>query len=357
MQGGSADHDRDTDEPDRDATVVVTGRAEPAVTPVPTRSAALQAAIERLSLQGAIFLRAEYREPWAYESLSGPVTANLLRPGTDRVILFHVVASGRCWVSVADGPRHWAGAGDVIVLPYGDQHRMGGVGDAGLVSLETFLDTPPWTQMPVLRHGANGSLTDVVCGYLHSRDPLFDPDLRVFPPAFVVRPPVGTAADWVRANVAFALQQTSAAPSRPGAATTRLPELLLVEILRLHLATAPAVESGWANALHDPVLSPAIASLHRAPEYKWTVAELAKSASVSRSMLDARFRQVLGRSPIRYLTEWRMHLAQDLLATTDLGIVSVARRVGYDAEEAFSRAFKRAHGAPPSAWRAEHSRR
>jgi transcriptional regulator GlxA family with amidase domain len=71
-------------------------------------------------------------------------------------------------------------------------------------------------------------------------------------------------------------------------------------------------------------------------------------------VLDARFRAVLGRSPIRYLTEWRMHLAQDLLATTDLGVGVVARRVGYDAEEAFSRAFKRAHGEPPSAWRATH---
>src|SRR4051794_29023425 len=100
MQGGSADHDRDTDEPDRDTTVV----AEP-------RSEAMAAAIERLRLQGAVFLRAEYREPWAYESLAGPVTANLLRPGTDRVILFHVVASGRCWVTVEDGPRHWASAG------------------------------------------------------------------------------------------------------------------------------------------------------------------------------------------------------------------------------------------------------
>ncbi len=56
---------------------------------------------------------------------------------------------------------------------------------------------------------------------------------------------------------------------------------------------------------------------------------------------------MLGRSPIRYLTEWRMHVAEDLLASTDLGVAAVARRVGYDAEEAFSRAFKRTHGSSP----------
>ncbi|WP_344420616.1 AraC family transcriptional regulator [Pseudonocardia ailaonensis] len=326
------ENDRDTGEPD------------------PAPSPALAAALERLRLQGAVFLRAEYREPWAYESLPGPVTADLLRPGERRVILFHVIASGRCWVTVGDGERHWASAGDVVVLPYGDQHRMGGTGDAEVVPITTFMDPPPWPQMPVLRLGTGGSLTDVVCGYLHSTDPLFDPELRVFPPAFVVRPPPGPAADWVRANVEFALART--ATGGVPALATRLPEMLLVEILRLHLASAPAVEQGWVAALRDPVIAPAMALLHGAPAHRWTVTELARATAVSRSLLDARFREVLGRSPIRYLTEWRMHLARDLLTTTDLAVVVVARRVGYDAEEAFSRAFKRRHGASPRVWRA-----
>jgi AraC-like DNA-binding protein len=72
-------------------------------------------------------------------------------------------------------------------------------------------------------------------------------------------------------------------------------------------------------------------------------------------VLGARFRDVLGRSPIRYLAQWRMHLAKELLATTDATVVSVARRVGYDSEEAFSRAFKREHGMAPSRWRAARS--
>jgi len=317
------------------------------------RSTALAAAIERLRIQGAVFLRAEYREPWAYESLSGPVTANLLRPGTDRVTLFHVVAAGGCWIQVGDGPKHWAVAGDVIVLPYGDQHRMGGVHEAESVSIATFLQPPPWSTMPVLRHGADGNQTDVVCGYIHSVDPLFDPALRAFPPVFIVRPdPV--AAEWVQANIAFAMNQTGNGPT-PSATATRLPELLLAEVLRLHLADLPATDYQWASALADPRLAPAISLLHGSPERKWTVSDLARAAAVSRSVLDELFRNELGRSPIRYLTEWRMHLAQDLLATTDLSVMSVARRVGYDAEEAFSRAFKRAQGLPPGQWRSANS--
>ena len=103
------------------------------------------------------------------------------------------------------------------------------------------------------------------------------------------------------------------------------------------------------------MLAPALAAMHRQPELKWTVELLARESLVSRSQLDTRFREVLGRSPIRYLTEWRMHVAQDLLATTDLGVVAVAHHVGYESEEAFSRAFKRSRGSAPSVWRASTS--
>lgn len=96
-------------------------------------------------------------------------------------------------------------------------------------------------------------------------------------------------------------------------------------------------------------------AIHAAPERKWTVADLAMEAAVSRSLLDGRFRDVLGLSPIRYVNEWRMRVAQDLLATTEVPVGAIARRVGYDSEEAFSRAFKRAHGRSPSLWRAGRS--
>ncbi|HEY0869971.1 MAG TPA: AraC family transcriptional regulator [Acidothermaceae bacterium] len=347
VANASTDHDRGTGVADR----VTTTGGEASAFEYPDR---LQNPLERVRLKGAIFLRAEYREPWAYESMSGPATANFLQRGSDRVVLFHVVASGTCWVAVDGGEKHWASAGDVIVLPYGDQHQMGGLEVADVVPITAFMPPAPWTQMPVLRHGQDGRQTDLVCGYLHSEDTLFNPAMRALPSVFVVRPPAGAAAQWVHANIAYAMQQTSASPPGQGGIPTRLSELLLIEVLRQHLASAPAVERGWAAALRDPVVAPALALLHRRPQHKWTVAELAQAASVSRSLLDARFRAVLGRSPIRYLTQWRMHVAQNLLATTDLSVLAVARRVGYDAEEAFSRAFKRDIGSSPSVWRTAH---
>jgi hypothetical protein len=74
---------------------LVTG-VEPAQ-PIP-----LRAALEKLRLDGAIFFRAEFTESWSFESPLTEIT-RLLRPGAKRMILFHIVAAGRCWISLADG--------------------------------------------------------------------------------------------------------------------------------------------------------------------------------------------------------------------------------------------------------------
>ena len=324
---------------------------------VPDRDATLSLALSRLRLQGAIFLHGEYTEAWAYESLPPRDAVAVLAPEARRVVLFHVVATGQAWIETDESDRHWAAAGDVIVLPYGHSHRMGGTEPAECVPIADLIDPPPWVRMPVIRHGAGGTATRLVCGYLVSDDPLFDPRLRALPSVFVVRPPEGPARDWVRASIDYAVQQTALVADDRFEAPTPISELLLVEVLKLHLAETPVAEVGWLRALHDPVLAPALAAIHGSPELKWTLLSLAREAGVSVSLLDERFREVLGLAPIRYLAAWRMHVARDLLRSSDLGVSAVARRVGYDAEEAFSRAFKRETGQAPGIWRSNTSTR
>lgn len=311
----------------------------------------LRAALERLRLGGAIFLRAEYTDGWSYESPPAEDLIGLLQPDARQLILFHIVARGGCWIEINGGERHWASEGDVIVLPYADRHCMGGSSAAPSVPIASLLDPPPWDRLPVIRHGDGGPRTDIVCGYLHSVDPLFDPAMQALPPVFVVRPS-SVASQWVRASIDYALEHAAPPASvSDSAVATRLPELLLIEILQQHLSTAPAGDQGWLAALHDPILAPAMSLIHRHPERKWTVSELAGEVAVSRSVLDDRFRRILGRSPIRYLADWRIHLARDLLANTEVTVGAIAARVGYDSQEAFSRAFKRASGSAPSRWR------
>ena len=216
-----------------------------------THEVPLEQALNRLQLDGAIFFRSEFTEAWAYASpAAGGELAQVVRPGADRLIMFHIVASGSCWVAGPDRERHWANEGDVIVLPYGDEYEMGGAASATSVPIFSLLAPPPWTSLPVLRHGDGGERTDVVCGYLHSEDPLFDPRMRAFPPVFVVRPQE-PAMQWVRASIEYALAISSGTVVSD-AASRRLPELLLIEMLRLHLASAPSAEHGWISALARP---------------------------------------------------------------------------------------------------------
>ena len=319
-----------------------------------TTSTVLHDALQQLRLEGAIFFRSELTEPFAFESTPGEL-ADLLHPGAARIILFHIVAQGSCWVAAADGDRHWAKQGDVIVLPYGDEHTIGGENPASCVAINTLLDPLPWDHMPLLRHGGGGARTELVCGYLHSEDPLFDPAMRVFPQAFVVHIPAGATSGWVRASIEYSLEETAPSNASPSLISTRLPELVLIEVLRLHLATAPAADQGGSRRCAIRCWRPRSRCCTARPNGDGRLPSSHRAQPCRARLLDERFRQVLGRSPIRYLTEWRMHLAEELLATTDIGVVALARRVGYDSEEAFSRAFKRARGLSPSHWRAARS--
>ncbi|GIF63758.1 AraC family transcriptional regulator [Asanoa ishikariensis] len=128
--------------------------------------------------------------------------------------------------------------------------------------------------------------------------------------------------------------------------------VMLIQVLRFHLATTAAPASGWLAGLTDPVVGPALRAMHARPADRWSVETLADTAAVSRSTLAARFRALVGKGPLDYLTGWRIELAADRLRRGDGTLASIARDVGYGSESALSVAFKRVTGASPAAYRA-----
>ncbi|MEB3961839.1 AraC family transcriptional regulator [Streptomyces kunmingensis] len=134
----------------------------------------------------------------------------------------------------------------------------------------------------------------------------------------------------------------------------QLATVMFVHILRLHLARDTSSAAGLLTGLRDPVVATALACLHERPERPWTVADLARSCVVSRSTLAARFKELVGQSPIDYLGRWRVELAGRRLRQDDGTIAAVARAVGYGSESAFSTAFKRATGVAPRDYRSRY---
>jgi AraC-like DNA-binding protein len=131
----------------------------------------------------------------------------------------------------------------------------------------------------------------------------------------------------------------------------RLSELMFVQVVRRHLENLPADRSGWLAGLRDPHIGRALTLLHGDVARAWTLPKLGREVGLSRSTLAERFTALVGQPPMQYLAQWRMQVAAGLLANGGSKVAAVAQQVGYDSEAAFSRAFKKATGVPPAAWR------
>jgi transcriptional regulator GlxA family with amidase domain len=191
----------------------------------------------------------------------------------------------------------------------------------------------------------------MVCGYLRCDDVPINPVLASLPPLIRVPTGGGPLGSWVEASVQYAMH-TFSRQRIDDPLLQRLPELLFTECLSKFAAKRSAQsERGWLAGLSDPVVGRALGCMHREPEHPWTVKELARRAASSRSVLDARFRELLGRAPMSYLTAFRLQLASRRLRTSEDTLAEVANAVGYASEAAFSRAFKRHVGKSPSEWR------
>jgi AraC-like DNA-binding protein len=129
------------------------------------------------------------------------------------------------------------------------------------------------------------------------------------------------------------------------AALDRLFDYLLILIVR-HVVESGLVEGGVLAGLADPRLAKALTAMHETPKKPWSLEDLADLACMSRTRFAAHFRTIVGRTPIDYLTLWRMTIARQLLAKGK-PIKTVAAQVGYESPAAFSRVFARMTGHAP----------
>jgi len=305
-----------------------------------------------LQLSGAIFLLAQFTAPWAYESADEASFHAMVKPRGRRVIVFHIFTEGQAIVGLR-GEQVDVEPGDVVILPNGDQHSFGHPSLRNATPLRRLWPPQPWSAMTVIRHGGGGPRTSMVCGYLLSDDVPLNPVLGSLPALMRVRPRGGPLARWVQASVDYALHAATRQASEDDPLLQRLPELLFTECLCEFAASDPDANEGWLAGLQDPAVGKALAGMHRQPQSPWTLDSLAKRAGASRSVLDQRFRKLLGKAPMAYLAAWRVQLAARELRTTNATLAEIAEGIGYGTEASFSKAFKRHAGVSPGEWRAQ----
>ncbi len=299
-----------------------------------------------LRVRTTLFAMADLADPWGVRFPAGDGA------------YFHTVTGADCWLNVRgqDGATRLR-SGDVVLLAHATQHRVCS-SRRGRARVE--FDPSTWRPNTLIgpsddaRRG-DGPTTTLVCGAVDLLAPDTQPLLSMLPPLLIIGAEEAAATGLA---LTIGLLHDETVTSRPGSQTVlaRLGDLLLVQLLRLWLARPDSATTGWLPALRDHQLSAALQAMHADPGAPWTVESLAAQARLSRSRFAERFTDTVGITPLAYLTRWRLTLAATLLREGQ-PVNQVSRAVGYASEPAFSRAFHRHHGRPPSHLRPSGARR
>jgi AraC-like DNA-binding protein len=331
--------------------------------------------LRAVRLRGAVFYYVDGFAPWVAEAPHAREIAAAIFPGADHLIEYHVVSRGSCWGAITGEPAVRLEQGDVIMFPQGDAHVMSsapGMRVPGPDRDRYFSPKPP--QLPyvlsqrgartvdeteitttVRLHGGGESAT-IVCGFLGVDARPFNPLLASLPRLLHMKG-AANRGGWNEQFIALAVDEANR--KRPGgeAVLERLSELMFIDVVRRYLDSLPEDQTGWLAGLRDRYVGRALALMHERPSHRWTIDEVCNAVGLSRSALHERFTAMVGRSPMHYLTQWRMQVASRLLSESTLTLAGVALETGYESEAAFSRAFKRLTGVPPATWRRDRAKR
>ncbi|VAW73776.1 Transcriptional regulator, AraC family [hydrothermal vent metagenome] len=267
-----------------------------------------------------------------------------------KVATFHIVSRGSCWlVTSRDSAPIRLNQGDIALIAHGEGHILADHPDTQIRDYEAVANS----QLQNAR--AMPDSTDLFCGVFH-----FEQD-NLHPLLSLLSPVVHLAADQALNNnklqILIQLLMQENCESEPGSTAVKqqLMNVLFVYIVRAWLELQPERSAGWLGALRDPSIGKVLALIHESPQQRWTVNKLASAASMSRAAFAKRFNDLVGESPLAYVTRWRMDLAANLLRESNSPIIVVASQVGYDSETAFSKIFRRSRGLPPGQYRAKNA--
>jgi len=312
---------------------------------------ALSDVLRLVRLTGAVFLDAEFTAPWCVSAPSGVAVCSRHMPQAQHVAVYHLVTAGSCEVMFTGEAPQQARTHDLIVIPGGEAHVIGGDLAATRANLGPLITQNGPDAVPRVAYGGGGEVTRLVCGYLACDSILFKTILSALPRLMIIGMQDGARGQWLASSLRFSVAEYAFPNAGSNTVLAKLSELMFVEAIRRHTESLPSDQQGWLAGLRDRYVGRTLSLMHSKPAHAWTVDELADHVGLSRSALGERFVAVIGQPPMQYLTRWRLQLAADLLQGSRRTVAAIAADVGYESEAAFSRAFKRELGAAPATWR------
>jgi AraC-like DNA-binding protein len=287
-------------------------------------------------MSSIFYARSEFSAPWS-----------VALPAMHDCLMLHIVNSGRCWIEVAGVEGRFLQPGDFVLVPHGEGHIFSN--EPGIPPAELF-DLPREQvseRYEIIRHGSGGAPSAMLCGSVRFSHPSARHLVELLPKLICIESWSSPQMSWMQSTLR--LMAYEASNLRPGgeAVITRLADVLVIQAIRSWIDEDPAAQTGWLGALQDNQIGRSIILIHRNPEHKWTVKSLADRVAMSRSAYAARFKEIVGETPMQYVARWRMNMAQMWIKEEKLSFDEIAGRLGYNSEAAFSRAFKRIVGVSP----------
>jgi len=311
---------------------------------------ALSEVLRSLRLNGGVFLSAHFTAPWCINVRMTPDDCAPFLKKPVQMIGYHVVTEGRLLVALEDEPMVEVSAGEIVLFPQNDAHNLANQAGLKPIRARDLIQMSPDGGLRRIDHGGGGASTRIVCGFLASEEN-YNPLISTLPRILKIDIRDGASREWIEASVRFAAGEFAEGRLGSSDVIMRLSESLLTEAVRRYSSTLADEERGWLKGLKDPHVGRALALMHHKLGEPWSVEALASEVALSRSAFVERFTSLVGLPPIRYLTVWRLQTAKLTLRESSRTIAQLAHTVGYESEEAFSRAFKREFGVSPARWR------
>jgi AraC-like DNA-binding protein len=292
-----------------------------------------------LRLDGVEYGRCALKAPWG-----------LLMPA-QAAARFHFIGGTGCWLLTPDKEWIRLNPGDAILLPRGAEHQLASGPGTAAQPLAQYQVEPVCSNIFDVKGGGEGACTLLFCGSLTYNIDSAHPLLKVMPELMRSCELAFNETAIPHLLEAMASEVTMNRIGSSGI-LARLADVLAASIIRSWVERACGEATGWLAAARHPEIGRVLAQIHLDPARDWSVEALAKVMGASRSSFADRFTEIVGETPARYVAQVRMHQARQWLMRDRLRISVVARKLGYDSEAAFSRAFKRVIGTAPSHLRA-----
>ena len=311
----------------------------------------LSSVLGSIRLESGAFARPVIRAPWGIRFQREDLATRLLLD-KKKLSSFHAVVRGSAYLRMEGRAPISVSAGDLLVFPDADPHILSDRVDRPAVSSGEVIAAAGSEEaaMEVMQSG-DGPETTIVCGYFsYDRDGAH-PLLSMLPSLIHIKGEEGRGVQWLETTLGFMASEVALGQPGSRAVMGRLTDILFIQVVRSYIQQLNGHGGGWLRGLRDPRVAKALAAIHAAPAHPWTVGELATTAGASRTVFAKKFHELVGETPLQYVTRWRMQKATEDLAQADLPMIEVAERAGYGSEAAFSRVFKRVTGTPPATYR------